>query len=83
MSPEEVRRRINEILHRVAPEADLDSLGPDENIREALDIDSFDFLQVIVAVAEAFGVDIPEADYRKVTTLQGFTDYLVRRTQKI
>lgn len=39
MNEEEVRRRIFEILHGVAPEANLDRIGPDENLREALDID--------------------------------------------
>ena len=59
MTENEVRERIFEILHRIAPEADLNRLDPNENIREALDIDSFDFLNVLVAVNEKFGVNIP------------------------
>lgn len=78
MNPNELRSRIFELLHRVAPEADLERIGPDENIREALDIDSFDFLKVIVGIQQAFGVDIPESDYRQITTLKGMTEYLSR-----
>ena len=78
MNPNELRSRIFELLHRVAPEADLERIGPDENIREALDIDSFDFLKVIVGIQQAFGVEIPESDYRRITTLKGLTEYLGR-----
>jgi acyl carrier protein len=80
MTENEVRERIFEILHRIAPEADLNRLDPNENIREALDIDSFDFLNVLVAVNEKFGVNIPESDYRQVATLTGIVAYLNKYT---
>ena len=80
MTEDEVRERIFEILHRIAPEADLNRLDPNENIREALDIDSFDFLKVLVAVNEKFGVNIPESDYRQVATLKGIVAYLNKYT---
>jgi acyl carrier protein len=80
MTENEVRERIFEILHRIAPEADLNRLDPNENIREALDIDSFDFLNVLVAVNEKFGVNIPESDYRHVATLKGIVAYLNKYT---
>ena len=81
MNEEEVRRRIFEILHGVAPEANLDRIGPDENLREALDIDSFDFLKVIIALHERFGVNVPESDYRHIATLKGMTEYVKNRGQ--
>jgi acyl carrier protein len=76
MNEHEVRGRIIDILHQIAPEANMGSLDPNENLREALDIDSFDFLKVLVALSERFSVDIPEADYRRVSTLNGMIDYL-------
>ena len=54
----------------------MDSLDPNQNLREVLDIDSFDLLRVLVALNDKFGVDIPEADYRRVSTLNGMIDYL-------
>ena len=45
-------------------------------MREQLDIDSFDFLNVVIGLHEALGVDIPEADYPKLATLDGAIDYL-------
>ena len=68
------------ILHRIAPEADLNRLDPDENLREALDIDSFDFLNVLIGLNEKFGVNIPESDYRQVSTLKGMVAYLNKYT---
>ena len=76
MTENEIHDRIFEIVHRIAPEADLDRLDPNENLREALDIDSFDFLNVLVGLNEKLGVDIPEADYRQVSTLKGMVEYI-------
>jgi acyl carrier protein len=52
-------------------------LKPDENIRETLDIDSFDTLQFLVSLNEKMGVEIPEADYGKISTLKNLVDYLL------
>jgi len=76
MTEDEVRNRVFEIIHRIAPEADLDRLDFNENLREALDIDSFDFLNVLVALNEKLGVNIPEADYRQVSTLKTMVEYV-------
>ena len=79
MTEDELRNKLLDLIHRVAPEADPAKLGIDENLREALDIDSFDFLKVVIGVHEVFGIDIPEPDYRHVTTLRGLTDYVSQR----
>lgn len=75
--------RLKEIIFRglrqIAPEADLDALLPDENIREALDIDSYDFLSFLIGLNEELGVEIPEVDYEKVFTLGGLFRYLYTR----
>ena len=65
MSPDEIREHVVQALHRVAPEADLSGLDPSQNLREALEIDSFDFLNVLIALQEKLGVEIPESDYRR------------------
>jgi acyl carrier protein len=82
MNANEVRAGILAILHRIAPEANIDQLDANQNLREALDIDSFDFLNVLVALNEKFGVSIPEADYRKVSTLTGMMEYLSGKAKK-
>ena len=83
MTALEMDARINDIIFRLlgrfAPEADFETLDPNEDIREALDIDSFDFLNFLIGLNEAFGVEIPESDYGKLVTLTDIVDYLVER----
>ncbi len=76
----EARELLRTTLHRVAPEADLDQVGPDETIQEALDLDSIDFLNLVVALHEATGVDIPERDYPELTTVERCVAYLTSAT---
>lgn len=65
-------------LKKVAPECDPADVDPDDNIREALDIDSYSFLKMLVGLCDRTGIDIPEADYEKVFTLGGMLRYLSR-----
>ena len=69
---------ICEILSAIAPEADFSSVAGGEDLREALDLDSMDFLNFIIALHERTGVDIPEADYPKLRTIDGAIAYLTR-----
>ena len=66
-------------LSKIAPEADLDTLAPNENVRDALDIDSFDFLNFLIGLHEELGVEIPEADYGKLATLADMIQYISAR----
>lgn len=77
VSAEELEQIIFRALGQIAPEADFDRLQPDENIQNALDIDSFDFLNFLITLNEELGVEIPEADYRQVSTLNGLVAYLL------
>lgn len=67
---------VRTILHEVAPEADLDQVGLDDTLRESLDLDSIDFLNFVVGLHEAAGIEIPERDYARLATLAGCADYL-------
>ncbi len=64
----------------MAPEADLDDVGPDETLQEALDLDSIDFLNVVSGLSDAMGMEIPERDYPQMSTLQGCFAYLAALT---
>lgn len=70
---------IRASLASIAPEADLDALAPDDDLQEALDLDSMDFLNFLIALAQSTGLQIPEHDYQLVRTYAGCRDYLVRR----
>ena len=76
---EELREIIVDTLGQIAPEADFDDLEDDEDVREALDIDSFDFLNFLIGMNEQVGVDIPEADYGKLISMDDLIKYLMAR----
>ncbi len=75
-----IRTSVLESLRRVAPEADLDDLPGDVELRDELDLDSMDFLNFVVAIGERTGIEIPERDYPEVMTLDACIAYLERRT---
>lgn len=65
-----------EELGNIAPEIDLTLVDPAADLREALDIDSMDFLNFVTAIHHRLGVDIPELDYPKLVTLAGAVAYV-------
>ena len=77
---DDLKTVILRTLGEIAPEADLASLKPDVSFREQLDIDSMDFLNFVIALHEELHVEIPEADYPQLATLNGCVAYLAART---
>lgn len=75
-NPEALREAVAVALRGIAPEADIDQIDPSASLREQLDLDSFDFLKLLIALQEAVGVDIPEADYGRVDSLNALVAYL-------
>ena len=71
MTPEQLRSAVLEALSGVAPELEPESLDPRVELRSQLDLDSMDFLNFVLGLHKALGVDIPEADYRRLATLDG------------
>jgi len=71
-----LRREVLEALKMVAPETDTDALKPACSFRDQLGIDSIDYLNFIIGLENRFGVRIAEADYPKLSSLQGCLDYL-------
>ena len=76
MTEAEARDLIFDVLGGIAPEADPATLAGDADLREALDLDSMDFMNFVVALHERTGIDMPEADYPKLRTLDGAIAYL-------
>ena len=68
-----------EELKRIAPELEEGDLKADRRLREQVDLDSMDWLNFLVALHERLGVDIPEADYRRLATLEQALDYLAAK----
>lgn len=79
MSDAEIRAVLLEELGNIAPEIDVQKIDPAADLREALDIDSMDFLNFVTAIHHRLGIDIPELDYPKLATLDGAIAYLESR----
>ena len=78
MNQAEAKNLIIDVLAGIAPEADLATLPGKVELRDELDLDSMDFLNFVAALHERAKVDIPEADYPKLFTLDGAVTYLCR-----
>jgi acyl carrier protein len=79
MTPDAVRAAVIDCILSVAPEADFDALRPGKPWRDQLEIDSFDFQNILVAIDARLGVDVPESDYRKLATLDDLVAYVASR----
>jgi acyl carrier protein len=82
MKEDEIKKTLFQLLKKIAPETEPSELKPDENIRETLNIDSFDALQFIVALDEKLGIEIPEQDYGKTSTMKSLLSYIKNKMDK-
>lgn len=76
MTEETIKQTIFQLLKHIAPDTEPSELKPEENIKETLNIDSFDALQFLVALDKKLGIEIPEQDYGKTTNLQNLVSYI-------
>jgi acyl carrier protein len=76
-----IRAGILDTLRGIAPEITADELEDELALRDQVDLDSMDWLNVLIGLHQRFGVDIPEADYAQLTTLSRIVDYLAARTR--
>ena len=81
MNDLDVRKVVQEELNNIAPEADIASVDPAADLHEAIDIDSMDFLNFVIAIHRRLGIDIPEIDYPKLVTLNGAFAYIDAKLQ--
>jgi acyl carrier protein len=79
VSDDELRALILREVGNIAPEVDLAQIDPASNLREQVDLDSMDMLNLLIAIHGATGVDIPEADYAKMTSVDDAVAYLRTR----
>ncbi len=79
MTPEDIRGGVIATIQSIAPEVGADELAPDRLLRTQVDLDSMDWLNVILGLHQRFGVEIPEADYAQLDTLDHVVAYLTGR----
>lgn len=79
MDDAQIRREVLEALQSIAPEVEPDSLRGDRPLRDEVDLDSMDWLRFLAALHQRLGVNIPEADYQQLTSLDALLAYVGRR----
>ncbi len=78
MSNQQARDIILDIIATVAPDADLSELKGDVRLRDQLDLDSMDFLDIVMELRKRHKVEVPKEDYPELATLDGCVSYLER-----
>jgi len=79
MTIDDIKNVILEIIRDIDDEADLDNLNPSEALRDQLDLDSMDFLDIVMELRKRYQIQIPEADYPQLATLESCVNYLIPR----
>jgi acyl carrier protein len=81
MTESAIKQTIIQLLKQIAPDTEPAQLAPDDNFRQVLEIDSFDALRFIVELDEKLGVQTPEEDYGKITTIRNLVNYIMAKKQ--
>ena len=76
MTKPEIRGVILDILENIAPDEDLSDLNDGEPFREQMELDSMDFLDIVMELRKRYRVQIPEEDYPHLNTMDGTVTYL-------
>ena len=76
MNAAEARQIVIEEIEAIAPDVAPVAIGDDEDVREALDLDSMDIFNLIAALHQRLGVDIPDADAAQFVTIGGASKWL-------
>ncbi len=79
MTRDEIAGVLADELGRIAPEMDFAEADRSADLRDAFEIDSMDFLNLVTALHQRLGVDIPEADYPRLASVDAAVDYLEAR----
>ncbi|MBL8856051.1 MAG: acyl carrier protein [Planctomycetaceae bacterium] len=83
MAPEEIREVIIEILGDIAPDEDLGSLDDAVAFREQLELDSMDFLDIVMELRKRYRVQIPEDEYVQLASMRSTVDYLTPKMSEV
>jgi len=83
MKAEEIRSMLIEVMQEIVPDEDLSNLKGDIRIRDQIEMDSMDFLDVIMELRKRYNIVVPEDDYMELSTLDSSVAYLEPRMKDI
>jgi acyl carrier protein len=79
VNQDDIRNAVFHALHRVAPEIDPHTVAADADLREEAGLDSYDYLHFIIDLSETLGVELLEADYPRLSTVNGIVSFIAAR----
>lgn len=77
MTKDECKKLVIDIIADIAPDEDLSDIKPEVRLREQLQLDSMDFLDIVMELRKRHGIEVPEADYMKLASLESCAEYLL------
>jgi acyl carrier protein len=83
MTKEQIKDTILEIIAQIIPDEDLSNLKGDIPLREQVELDSMDFLDIVMELRKRYGIEVPESDYTQLATLNGSAAYLEPRMRDL
>lgn len=76
MTEDQVKQIVIDIINEIAPDEDTSDLKSDVNLRDQMDLDSMDFLDIVMELRKQHGIEVPEADYPELASLDSCANYL-------
>ena len=76
MTQDECKKAVLEIIADIAPDEDISNLKPDVRLRDQMQLDSMDFLDIVMELRKRHKVEVPETDYPKLATLDSTVAYV-------
>ena len=86
MTRDEIRNEVLDLLRDIAPDEDLSSLDDATSFREQMELDSMDFLDIVMELRKRHRIQIPEDDYVELASMQSTVNYLeplMKNIQKV
>lgn len=80
ITQEDARAMVARAVRRIVPDADVEGLPPEADLRRTFELDSLDFLSFVELLGDDSGLRLDEDDYPDLATTAGATDLLVRRS---
>ncbi len=79
MTREQVRKAVLDIISDIAPDEDLGAIKDEEKLRDQFDLDSMDFLDIVMELRKRFNLEVPEKDYQELASMASSVEYLFPR----
>ena len=76
MTEDQVKQIVVDIITEIAPDEDTSNIKPEINLRDQLDLDSMDFLDIVMELRKQHNIEVPEEDYPKLASLASCGEYL-------